>query len=407
MDPLRNPFSPGAGAPPPELAGRDQIIHSAGIALGRIRQGRAAKSQLILGLRGVGKTVLLNRLRALAESEGFHVLQLEAPENRRLGEMLAPELRKVLLKLSGVERARRVALDALSSLRSFASAFSIKLGDVELGVARGESAGASGNLEVDLPDLLLEIGKAAQVAEQPVAILIDEVQYLNEEDLSALLVAVHKVVQRGLPIIVFGAGLPVLAGLAGEAKSYAERLFDFPSVGPLDREAAIAALRGPVRHEGADIDDSALDEIIRRTRGYPYFIQEWGSTAWNTAPASPIRRADVVRATEAAIKALDQGFFRVRLDRLTPRERDYLRAMATLGPGPHRSGEIAGALHAEVSQVGTLRDSLIRKGMIYSPAFGDTAFTVPMFDEYMKRAIPEWSPPTTFAKSRKAKRKRR
>ncbi|MCC6316729.1 MAG: AAA family ATPase [Gemmatimonadaceae bacterium] len=406
MDAFKNPFAPGAGTPPPELAGRAGIIEAAWVALRRVKDGRSAKSQMLLGLRGVGKTVLLNKLREVAESEGYLTVQLEAPENRRLADMLVPELRKVLLKLSAVERARNLAVRALGTLRSFASTFTMKVGEVEVGVTP-DAIGASGNLEIDLPDLLLEIAVAAKAAGRPVVILIDEVQYLKSDDLSALLVAVHKIGQRGLPIVVFGAGLPLLAGLAGDAKSYAERLFDFPGVGPLDRDAAIAAIREPIRHEGADIVSDALVEIVQQTKGYPYFVQEWGSKAWNEAPSSPITRADVERATGAAIKALDGGFFRVRLDRLTPRERDYLRAMATLGPGPHRSGDIAAALDARVSQVGPLRDGLIRKGMIYSPAFGDTAFTVPMFDDYMKRVMPQWKPPTAFADSRKKQGKKR
>jgi hypothetical protein len=191
-------------------------------------------------------------------------------------------------------------------------------------------------------------------------------------------------------LIVFGAGLPQLAALAGEAKSYAERLFAFPAVGPLERSAAKRAIREPIRTENADIDSSALETIVGQTQGYPYFLQEWGSHAWDAAPASPITEADVSRAMSAALRALDAGFFRVRLDRLTPREKAYLRATAELGPAPHRSGDIAALLGVQVTTVGPLRSGLLEKGMIYSPQHGDTAFTVPMFDAFMRRSMPEW-----------------
>lgn len=238
---------------------------------------------MLLGLRGVGKTVLLNRIDEIAEGEGYLTVVLEAPENRRLAEMLVPELRKVLVKLSRVERARDLANRGLGALRSFASVFKVKAGEFEVSAHPPDGIADTGTLEVDLPDLLLAVAKAAAAAERPVAILIDEVQYLTSEELSALIVSVHKIGQRGLPIIVFGAGLPQLAALAGDAKSYAERLFDFPAVGPLDRDAATTAVREPIRGEGADITDDALAEIAQRTQGYPYFLQEWGSHSWNTA----------------------------------------------------------------------------------------------------------------------------
>jgi hypothetical protein len=235
-----------------------------------------------------------------------------------------------------------------------------------------------------------------------VALLIDEVQYLGEQDLAALIVANHKVGQKGLPLVMFGAGLPQLAALAGEAKSYAERLFDFPAVGALSDDAAREAIRAPLQREGADIADEALDYLVEKTEGYPYFLQEWGSQAWNVAATSPITLGDVEWATERAVSRLDTGFFNVRLERLTPREKDYVRAMAELGAGPHRSGEIAQKLGIDVTTAAPLRNGLIKKGMIYSPQHGDTAFTVPMFDEFMRRAVPTWTPAGS-AKSKKKK----
>ena len=391
MDRRTNPFAPGAGTRPPELAGREQIIDDATVSLARAKSGRSARSQMLLGLRGVGKTVLLNEIARIAEREGYRTIELETPENRRLADMLVPALRSTLHRLSTVEKARAFAIRATRALQSFTSAFKVKVGEVEISVAEPGVAD-SGHLETDLPELLLLVGEAAQAADTPVAILIDEVQYLVPEDLSALIVSVHKTGQRQLPLIVFGAGLPQLAALAGEAKSYAERLFDYPAVGPLEEAAAEQAIREPIRSEGADIEPEALTAIVEHTQGYPYFLQEWGSHAWNTAPTSPITAADVSNATEDTLRTLDQGFFRVRLDRLTPREKDYMRAMGELGPGPHRSGDIATLLGVKVTTVGPLRSGLIAKGMIYSPQHGDTAFTVPMFDAFMRRSLPDWTP---------------
>ena len=400
MDPTRNPFAPGAGTRPPELAGREKIIDDALVALRRVRKGRSAKSHMLLGLRGVGKTVLLNRIAELAEDEGFLTIVLEAPEGRRLAEMLVPPLRAVLFKLSRSDQARSVAKRGMSVLRGFASAFRVKYGELEVSVDALPGTADSGHLESDLPELLMAVAQAARADGRAVALFIDEVQYLTQEDLGALIVAAHRMGQRELPFLLFGAGLPQLAALAGEAKSYAERLFDYPPVGPLDARAASQAIREPILDEGATIDDDALGEIVERTQGYPYFLQEWGSLAWNAAAAPPITREDVARASERALEALDNGFFRVRLDRLTPRERDYVRAMADLGPGPHRSGDIAAAAGMSVTSAGPLRAGLIRKGMIYSPAHGDTAFTVPMFDAYMRRAMPDWTRPNLRDRAR-------
>ncbi len=392
MERADNPFSPGAGTQPPELAGRDRILEDAEVALRRVLAGRPERSQLLLGLRGVGKTVLLNRLEQQAEALGYRVILAESPEGTTLAELLVPKLRQALLKLSTLEAARSAARRGLSVLRSFAAAFKVKMGDMEFGVDPEPGTADSGKLDSDLPELLVAVAQAARAARGGVAILIDEVQYLSESDLSALIVAVHKIAQKQLPLIVFGAGLPQLAGLMGEAKSYSERLFLFPDVGPLSRDAAREAITAPLDRQNVAIDEAALMMILDETQGYPYFLQEWGAHAWNAAAASPINPADVQRASVEALQALDKGFFRVRLDRLTPRERDYMRAMASLGPGPHRSGEIAQALRIDVRKAGPLRNGLIKKGMIYSPQHGDTAFTVPMFDEFLVRTMRNWSP---------------
>lgn len=392
MDPVANPFAPGAGSRPPALAGRDELLEAASIALRRIQAGRHAKSMMLLGLRGVGKTVLLARIGELAESLGYLTAVIEAPEERRLAGLLVPKLRRILYRISGREKARVPGNHALGALRNFASAFKVSHAEFEVGVMPEPGLAASGDLETDLTDLLIAIGEAARAADQPVAILIDEVQYLNDEDLCALIVALHRITQRALPMLMFGAGLPQLAALSGEARSYSERFFDFPGVGPLDESATRGAIRVPIEDAGAEIDDDAISEIAERTEGYPYFLQEWGSHSWNVAPSSPVTLENVVSASGKATAALDASFFRVRFDRLTPREQDYLRAMAELGPGPHRSGEVAARLGIAVTSAGPLRTGLIRKGMIWSPAHGETAFTVPMFDRYMFRAMPAWPP---------------
>ena len=394
MDPITNPFAPGAGTPPPELAGRYELRETIRIALERVRLGRPTKSVLMVGLRGVGKTVLLDRMREDAEGAGIHTLRVEAPENRSLPAILAPELRLALLRLSLNERAKTYAQRALRGLAGFAKALKVKYADIEVGLDFEPEPGLAdnGDLEHDLQALLEAAGAAAQSAGTALAIFIDELQYVKEHELAALITALHRSAQRRLPIVLVGAGLPQLRGRMGEAKSYAERLFDFPEIGPLPEPAARQAIVKPVEDEGAKVDDDAVNRIIQETRGYPYFLQEWGKHAWDAATASPITLQDVQRASVSAIAALDESFFRVRFDRLTPLEKKYLRAMAELGQGPHRSGDIAEQLERGVTALGPTRNQLIAKGMIWSPFHGDTAFTVPLFDEFMRRIMPgdEW-----------------
>lgn len=394
MDPILNPFAPGAGSRPPALTGRDDLLRKSEVALGRIKLGRHARSMMMLGLRGVGKTVLLIRIGEIAEDRGYLTALIEAPEERGLAALVVPKMRGLLYKLSRVEKARVLTNRALGALRSFASVFKVAYGEFEVGVGAEPGLAASGDLENDFTELLVSVAEAAEAAEKPVAILIDEVQYLAQADLGALIVALHRIGQKGLPLVLFGAGLPQLAALSGEVKSYAERLFEYPEVGPLDRDASIAAISEPVVEAGAEIERDASELIFNKTQGYPYFLQEWGSHSWNLAPDSPISAEVVEAASEETQEALDRSFFRVRFDRLTPREQEYLRAMAERGPGPHRSGDVADRLGIRVTSAGPIRTGLIRKGMIWSPAHGDTAFTVPMFDEYMMRAMPDWDSPS-------------
>lgn len=390
MDPIHNPFAPGAGSPPPELAGRDNVRQKMNLCLERLRIGRPAKSLMLVGLRGVGKTVLLDQMMRDAEAKSIITIRIEAPEGRSLPAMLAPQLRLALLRLNRTAKAADFAVRGLRALAGFASKLKLTYSDIEVGFDYEPEPGLAdnGDLEGDLTMLLEQVGLAAKAAGTVAAIYIDELQYVEEPQLAALISALHRCSQKQLPLTVIGAGLPQLRGKMGEAKSYAERLFDFPEIGPLSPEDAGEAIVKPVVDEGAKIEPEAVGLIIQQTKGYPYFLQEWGKHAWDIASQSPITAHDVSSASNEAIAALDESFFRVRFDRLTPTEKQYLRAMAELGPGPHRSGDIAAKLDRETSSLGPIRSSLIKKGMIWSPTHGDTAFTVPLFDEFMKRIIP-------------------
>ena len=394
MDPIRNPFAPGAGTPPPELSGRDEVLEAARIALERARLGRPIKSMVLVGLRGVGKTVLLDTIRERAESSGMYTLEVEAAEQRSLPSLLAPSLHVALLKLSRREAAQDWAHRALNGLAGFVKALKVKYHDIEVGFDFEPERGLadSGNLEIDLQALFEVAGEAAKNSSTALVLLVDELQYVPEDQLGALIAALHRTAQRGLPVIMVGAGLPQLRGQLGNAKSYAERLFDFPKIGPLSPDDARIAIETPTVNEGESIHSDALDEIVAQTQGYPYFLQEWGKHVWDVAQASPITTSDVNAAMRQATAALDESFFLVRFDRLTPSEKRYLRAMAQMGAGPHRSGAIAQELRRPVQSLAPVRSKLISKGMIWSPGHGDTAFTVPMFDGFMQRIMPgdEW-----------------
>lgn len=393
MDRIRNPYAPGAGSPPPELAGRERLIEDAEVILGRVATGRSTQSMILIGLRGVGKTVLLTEIRRIAERKQFAVVFVEAHEGKKLAELIVPPLREMLYTLSTVEKARSLAARGLRVLKSFVSSLSVTIDGVTFGLGVDPETGVadSGDLEADLPRLFEVIGEAAAAAGKPLVILVDEVQYLEAGEFSALIMAMHRINQRQMPIAMIAAGLPQTLALAGNSKSYAERLFRYPEVGALDDAAARRALMEPARSEGVEFAPDAIDRILEVTKRYPYFLQQWGYDAWNSADGTPISASDVEQATERAIGELDQSFFKVRFDRCTPAEKRYMRALAALGPGKQRSGDVADELGVKVTSLGPVRNSLIRKGMIYSPAHGDTAFTVPLFDEFMKRAMPDRS----------------
>jgi AAA ATPase domain len=390
MDPISNPFAPGAGSVPPQLAGRDEVRNSVRIAIERIRRGHFTKSVLLVGLRGVGKTVLLDQMRKDAESTGIHSIRIEAPEERSLPAVLAPQLRLALLRLSRIESAKDFAQRGLKALAGFAKALKVKFEDIEVGFDTEPEPGLAdnGDLEHDLQALLETVGAAAKQAGTALVIYIDELQYVKQKQLEALITALHRIAQSQMPVMLIGAGLPQLRAQMGNAKSYAERLFDFPEIGPLNDDAARFAIEKPISNQSAQISPDALTRIITQTQGYPYFLQEWGKHAWNTANTNLITLEDVEVASVSALTALDESFFRVRFDRCTPFEKKYLRAMAELGGGPHRSGDIATILGRKVSSLGPTRNQLLLKGMIWSPSHGDTGFTVPLFDQYMKRIMP-------------------
>ena len=388
MDPRNNPYVPGAGTPPPELAGRHEVLERAEIALTRVQRGRPSKGLIVVGLRGVGKTVLLVRFQRQAESLGYQAMLIEAHEGKQLPELLVPALRRILLGLSISAAAGDKGRRALRVLRSFMGSVKINWNDLELGIEPLAGTADSRNLEHDLADLFIAVGEAAAERGTAVALCIDEMQYLSQAEFSALIMATHKVSQLKLPLIVVGAGLPQIVGLAGQSKSYAERLFDYPRVGALAEMDARQALTQPAADMGVQFEPEALQQLVAVTRGYPYFLQQWGYEVWNVADTNLITARDVEQATRHAIAALDESFFRVRFDRCTPSEKRYMRALADLGEGPKRSGDVADRLGVKVTSIGPTRAKLIMKGMIYSPQHGETAFTVPLFDDFMRRAMP-------------------
>lgn len=392
MDPVRNPYSPGAGSPPPALVGRDRELETFDVAVQRLTLGRSAKSQLLTGLRGAGKTVLLREFGRLARGHDWVHEQIEATEDLVFTEAVSLLTHKALVRLRVRDRVRdrvRRAFGALTAFKIRYQVPDIGIG-VDLGVEPAAGRAATGVLDEDLAELFIEVGAAARAGGVGVLLTIDELQYVSQQHLAALIVGLHRVSQEQLPLMVAGAGLPTLPGLAGEAKSYAERLFDFPEINSLALDDARLALSRPAADEGVAWSDDALDSVMDLARGYPYFLQEFGKHSWDVAPGPDvIRRVDVEAAIPIAVNELDTGFFRARLARTTAAERAYLRAMAGLGPGPCRSGEVAGVLDKTTAQAGSVRDALIKRGLIYSPRWGQLAFTVPMFDEYINRASAE------------------
>lgn len=407
MDSVLNPYTPNAGASPDIVVGRDEQTQAFTTLLRRLARGRTHQSMIITGLRGVGKTVLLNEFGDIARGEHWEVLEIEASkhDDTRFRQSMASLLKAALLRLSPrvkwTDRARRAA----AVISSFALSVNQQgAWSLSWDIEPEEGLADHGDLAMDLTDVLVAIGEIAQERERGVAILIDEVQFLSPKQLEALIQAVHKTVQRKLPITFVGAGLPQIAELAGDAKSYAERLFQFPKIDSLEDEDARQALIEPARAEGVDFESDAVALALEISQGYPYFIQELGFQVWEIAEQSPITRLDVETAREGYEAKLDSSFFRVRLDRATPLQTAYMRAMAELGPEPQKASEVARVMGRESTQLGPTRAELIDMGLLYTPEHGYAAFTVPDFDKFMKRAVPTLVVPELQKRSRKVKR---
>lgn len=386
MDQITNPYTPGAGSMPDALVGRDNILEDAHVLLERTLRKRSARSMIMVGLRGVGKTVLLNRIETMAQQRNFKTIAFEVTEERSLPESLIPELRRVLLELNRSAGVGDAVRRSLVALRNFLGTVKITCSDFGIELEPMPGLADSGNMAIDLTDLFLFA--AAEEKGTGIVLLIDEIQLLRPDELSALIMAMHKVQQRQASLLLFGAGLPTLPGLAGEAKSYAERLFSYPAIGQLQRSDAFAALARPAAQEGVLFEEEAMDIIYRETHGYPYFLQEWGSQVWAVATGNTITAHDVRSIAGAVVRSLDQSFFRVRFDRLTEAEKRFMRAMAELGTEGCRSGAVARYLGVKSTAITTVRASLINKGMLYSPAYGVIEFSVPLFCNFIKRAIP-------------------
>jgi hypothetical protein len=388
MDALRNPYTPGAGTRPPALTGRDSELEQFALLLGRLERGRPEQSLLITGLRGVGKTVLLDAFEGIAIERGWFASSTEITSDTRLAKVVATMTREALLDFRRVERVREGARRALSILKAFTIATGVGV-DIRLELDVEEGVADSGDLGRDLGDLLIEVGSIARDAQRGVVFLLDEVQFLERADFEALIAGLHRATRRELPITVVGAGLPSLPRLAGEARSYAERLFTFPTIGALTDAAARMALADPAAEEGVIFTDGALDRIVQLSGRYPYFLQQYGKHAWLTGSDDRIDESAVERAHELVQSVLDTEFFHVRFERATPAEQRYLAAIATLGDGPQRSGAVTKLLgYASTTDTGTIRDALIKKGLIYSPRHGLVDFTVPLFAAFMRRQHP-------------------
>jgi len=384
MDQFKNPYRPGAGTKPAVIAGRAAEIKKAEVLLRTVQSGAPQRSLMLYGLRGVGKTVLLNEMERMAEDLGYLSEHLEMSENDDFRRVIAKSIRKVLLRMDKFENLKSKCLKALGVLKAFTLVMP-EGPELKIDVDAVTGVGDTGDLDTDLVDLFVSLGEGAQEAGRTICFLIDEVQYLSEEAVGGLIAASHRIAQKSLPIVFICAGLPQIAALSGDAKSYAERLFEFIPIGQLRSGADIEALVQPAAQHGVNYTDKALATLLQKAKGYPYFIQEFGKHAWNIAQSSPITEEDAINASISAIEALDDSFFKVRMDRATTAERDFMKAMSSLGEGPYRTAEVAAALGKQVSSIGPVRATLIKKGFVYSPGHGQVAFTVPLFDEYIRR----------------------
>lgn len=393
MDAATNPYTPNAGAQPEVIVGRDGQLASFDLLLQRLAAGRTEQSMIITGLRGVGKTVLLGRFREKALDADWVVVELEISkhDDTQFRREFATKIRTALHQLSPRARRTDKVKRAFSVLKSFTLSLDPNTGMVSAGldIDAAEGFGDHGDLALDITDVFIALGEAAQSVDRGVVLLLDEVQFLATSQLEALIEGLHKVVQRKLPVTLVGAGLPQIAELAGDAKSYAERLFKFPSIGFLGADDARRAFSEPAAQEAVQFDTPALDLALEITGGYPYFIQELGYAVWPIADGRRITRDDVDAAKEIYEAKLDSSFFRVRLDRATEMQRAYLRAMASLGAAPQKASDVAEVLGRSSREVAPTRAELISMGLLYTPEYGYAGFTVPHFDQFMLRVMPD------------------
>lgn len=386
MDRARNPYTPNAGAPPRFLAGRRAEVEDFRILLRRLGTGYTEQSLVVTGLRGVGKTVLLGEYQKIAAEENWVAVDAEVSKNTPFEPQMTNLARRALLRISPRARWGDRARSAAAVLKSFSLTVQpdgALAGGLDVDAAPGRAD--TGNLNDDLADVFEAIGNAAAESGRGVVFLFDEIQFLSNTELEAMIGAVHRTVQRQLPVTFAGAGLPQLPGLAGDAKSYAERLFKFPMIGELDLDAASDALVEPARAEGVTFDLEAVRRILEYTEGYPYFIQEFGRAVWNLAEGPKITGADAESAQTLVEAELDESFFRSRIQRSTAEERRYMRAMAELGPDAQKAADVAEVLGKASEQVAPLRARLISKGLLYTPRYGFAKFTVPQFDRFIRR----------------------
>ena len=403
MDLVANPYTPNAGAQPPAVLGRDDQLATFDVLLRRLQAGRTEKSMIITGLRGVGKTVLLGRFRTAALAQDWVVIdrELSKHDNTEFRRQMAALMRTVLFDLSPKDRWTDRLKRAGAVLKSFSLSVDAS-GTLTAGIDVDALEGIADrqDLASDVTDLMVAVGEAAQQVGRGVVLLFDEVQFFNTTQLEAIIMALHKTVQRGLPVTMVGAGLPQIAELTGDAKSYSERLFKFPRIGHLDEPDARDALRRPAREENADYDDAALDLAFTVTSGYPYFLQELGYAAWKVAVGPTITHQDIQDAIPLYEATLDESFFHVRLSRTTELQRSYLRAMAELGPEPQKAQDVAALMNRKSTQLGPVRAQLIDMGLLYTPEHGYAAFTVPLFDQFLRRAIPTLEVPPVRRKGK-------
>lgn len=393
MDPVRNPYSPGAGTPPPYLAGRDDLQEAFRIMIGRAAAGNPVQPLVLSGLRGVGKTVLLLRWRSMAEENGWVAAHIEARSGADLRRQLADAINDLLRQMSRryrnqdrVDRLKRVAVSFVQ-----AAGTTVSRGGLTFEVQPEPGIADSGELETDLGELLVELGRVAASEGSGAVILIDELQDAGSERLSGVVGACHRINQEGLPALIVGAGLPTVGRILSEAKSYAERLFDVRAVGPLEGKAQDMAITEPAAQLGVEFDDVALARLRDLAGGYPFFIQTHAKFVWDGAVASPIGSDDVAVAAPRADDQLRRSFFAPRYDRATPAERRYMHAMASLGDVPVPTSEVASVIGRRPSDVSVQRDGLLNKGLVYAPERGLVAFTVPHMAAFL-RSLPTHEP---------------